>query len=87
MTFQSERSRPHAPQSSPVQVYTEWDPLEEVIVGIIDDIRIPDWDPNMNAVIPKHARDYFRTHAGQRFPESLVNKAKQEVNTDRKSVV
>lgn len=81
MTFQAEQPRPYAPQSSPVQVYTEWDPLEEVIVGVIDDIRIPDWDPNMNAVIPKPYRDYFRTNAGQRFPQSLVDKAREEVNT------
>ena len=79
--FQPEQPRQYTPSHSPVEVYTEWDPLEEVIVGIIDDIRIPDWDPNMHAVIPEESRDYFKRYAGQRFPDALVDSARQEMNT------
>ncbi|MGN6084149.1 amidinotransferase [Trinickia sp.] len=67
------------PSRSPVSVFTEWDPLEEVIVGIIDDIRVPDWDPNLNAVIPEKAASFFRA-LPDRFPSDLVALAKREVD-------
>lgn len=69
------------PQTSPVQVYTEWDPLEEVIVGVIDDIRVPEWDQSLAAVIPKKSQEFFISRSGGRFPEEQVRKAKAEVDT------
>jgi glycine amidinotransferase len=30
--------------SSPVLSYTEWDPLEEAIVGIVDGAMLPSWN-------------------------------------------
>lgn len=78
--FQKEEPRILAPQNSPVEVYTEWDPLEEVIVGVIDDIRVPEWDPGLDAVIPKKAKDFFKRNSGKRFPEELLSLAKKEVN-------
>jgi glycine amidinotransferase len=64
---------------SPVQVFTEWDPLEEVIVGIVDDIRVPEWDPGLHAVIPEHARSFFRRQH-HRFPDDVVRAARAEVD-------
>lgn len=64
----------------PVHVYTEWDPLEEIIVGIIDDIRVPEWDMALDAVIPKKSKEFFKTNSGKRFPVEQVEKARQEVN-------
>ncbi len=81
MQFQKEETSCFSTDESPVEVYTEWDPLEEVIVGIMDDIRVPDWDTGLKAIIPKETSGFFREYSGQRFPEELVVKARQEVNT------
>jgi glycine amidinotransferase len=63
-----------------VSVHTEWDPLEEVIVGVIDDIRVPEWDPGLRAVIPKKSHRFFQSNSGGRFPEELVSRARSEIN-------
>lgn len=63
-----------------VSVHTEWDSLEEVIVGVIDDFRIPSWDRNLAAVIPGKNRGYMIQNAGQRFPRSHVDEARREVD-------
>lgn len=80
MVLQKEESVPIAFQSSPVEVYTEWDPLEEVIVGIIDDMRIPEWDPGLDAVIPNKSKKFFKDNAGRRFPEELIALARTEID-------
>lgn len=66
-------------KNCPVNVYTEWDPLEEVIVGVVDDIRIPEWHSTLDAVIPDHSKDFFRKNQGGRFPNETITKAKEEV--------
>ena len=38
-------------ENSPVRSYTEWDPLEEVIVGIVDDASFPPWHPSLEPVL------------------------------------
>jgi glycine amidinotransferase len=65
---------------SPVSVYTEWDPLEEVIVGIIDDFRIPEWDTNLKAVIPQRTQQFFIDNSGKRFDKEHVTRARKEVD-------
>jgi glycine amidinotransferase len=67
-------------KESPVRVYTEWDPLEEVIVGVVDDIRVPEWDNGLDAVIPNKSKEFFKNNSGKRFPEELVQLARKEVN-------
>lgn len=69
-----------ATQQSPVSVYTEWDPLEEVIVGIIDDFRIPEWDTNLKAVIPQRTQQFFVDNSGKRFDQEHVARARKEVD-------
>lgn len=80
MVLQKEESVPIAFQSSPVEVYTEWDPFEEVIVGVIDDMRIPEWDPGLDAVIPNKSKKFFKDNAGRRFPEELIALARTEID-------
>lgn len=63
-----------------VSVYTEWDPLEEVIVGVIDNIRVPEWDPGLRAVVPERNHSFFQGNAGGSFPEELVERAQAEVD-------
>ena len=66
---------------SPVRVFTEWDPLEEVIVGTIDEnIRVPEWDPGLAAVTPQRTRDFFIKNQTRRFPRERLLAAKKEVD-------
>src|SRR5206468_3707444 len=76
-----ESSVAQSAMQSPVRVYTEWDPLEEVIVGIIDDVRVPEWDASLAAVIPARSRAFFQKNSGGRFPEEQVMAAKRELDT------
>ncbi|WP_225087634.1 amidinotransferase [Pectobacterium colocasium] len=80
MDFQKEEPWFSTQKTCPVEVYTEWDPLEEIIVGDIDDIRVPEWDPGLDAVIPKKSKSFFKNNAGGRFPKELITLAKKEVN-------
>ena len=59
--------------------YTEWDPLEEVIVGIIDNASFPPWHISLQPVLPPDQHDVFRRHSGQPFPAGPVEAARQEL--------
>lgn len=65
---------------SPVSTFTEWEPLEEVVVGIVDDIRMPDWDQSLDAVIPNRHKKYLQEIAGNRFDVKHVDRARKEVD-------
>jgi glycine amidinotransferase len=65
---------------SPVCSYTEWDPLEEVIVGIIDNARFPPWHLSLPPVLPAGQLDTFRCNAGQPFPAERVEAAGRELD-------
>ncbi|GAA2251017.1 amidinotransferase [Streptomyces amakusaensis] len=69
-----------APRSkSPVCSYTEWDPLEEVIVGIVDGASFPPWHPALPPVLPPDQHETFRRHAGSPFPPERVAAAQREL--------
>jgi len=59
MNFHKEESHFFTSKNSSVKVYTEWDLLEEVIVEMIDDIRIREWDSGLDAVIPKKSNKFL----------------------------
>lgn len=59
-----------------VNSHTEWDPLEEVIVGRVDDATIPEWHVSGKAVWPAKHWDMFKNQAGRSFPKELVQKGK-----------
>jgi len=66
---------------SPVESYTEWDQLEEVIVGAIDGAAVPDWnEPAVRATMPRRHAKFFQRNAGRPFPEEFVNLARQELD-------
>ncbi|MGW0094917.1 amidinotransferase [Streptomyces sp. NPDC003328] len=67
------------PQSSPVSSYTEWDPLEEVIVGIVDGATFPAWHMALPPVLPANQHKTFRSQAGQPFPADQVAAARTEL--------
>lgn len=57
-----------------VNSHTEWDPLEEVIVGRVDDATIPEWHVSGKAVWPAKYWDMYKDKAGQTFPKDLVQR-------------
>ncbi|MFI9719857.1 amidinotransferase [Streptomyces sp. NPDC052396] len=65
--------------ASPVSSYTEWDPLEEVIVGIVDGASFPGWHMALPPVLPAGMHETFRTRAGQPFPAEQVAAASAEL--------
>ncbi|MEU9504629.1 amidinotransferase [Streptomyces sp. NPDC048196] len=64
---------------SPVCSYTEWDPLEEVIVGIVDDASFPTWHMALPPVLPGDQHETFRRNAGKPFPPEQVAAARAEL--------
>jgi glycine amidinotransferase len=67
-------------QSGPVNSFTEWDPLEEVIVGIIDGAMFPTWHMSLPPVLPSGQHETFRKQSGRPFPPELVEAARKELD-------
>ncbi len=63
-----------------VNSYTEWDPLEEVIVGILDGMVVPQWHIAMYGPIPKQNHNFFKETGACLFPKELVEKGKEELD-------
>jgi glycine amidinotransferase len=68
------------PAPSPVWSCNEWDPLEEVVVGIVDNATVPELDAAVEAITPEHARWFFKEHGGKLFPQEMIQKAGQELD-------
>ena len=64
---------------SPVCSYNEWDPLEEVIVGIVDGASFPGWQPSLARSLPEGQVAAFRSRAGTSFPAERVAAAAAEL--------
>lgn len=60
----------------PVSAYNEWDPLEEVIVGIVDNAHFPPWDLVVGAPLSPAQRAVFQQRAGQPFPADEIAAAR-----------
>ena len=67
-------------RSCPVRSFTEWDRLEEVIVGVIDGAVYPTWQPSMQATMPEASWDRFRTCGGRPLPKAEVGAARRELD-------
>src|SRR5262245_13635738 len=63
-----------------VNSFNEWDPLEEVIVGIIDGAAVPAWHVTLQATMPVNQWDFYRTHGGKRFPQEQIDAAKKDLD-------
>ena len=59
--------------------YNEWDPLEEVIVGVIDGAAVPHWHVSLEATMPPDAWDFYRRNGGGAFPRDQVDAARDEL--------
>jgi glycine amidinotransferase len=63
----------------PVNTFTEWDPLVEVIVGCLDGAVFPTWQSSMSATIPSSAWGTFKKLGGSAFPAEHVRAAQAEL--------
>jgi glycine amidinotransferase len=75
---QSVSLRPWRP-AAVVNSYNEWDPLEEVIVGRVEDACIPEWHAILGATMPADQHHFFQRHGGHKFGEQLLYAAQQEL--------
>lgn len=65
--------------SGPVNSWNEWDPLEEVIVGVCDNAVVPPWHVTLAGTMPSEKHDFFREHGGTYFPEDVIAKANDDL--------
>jgi len=65
--------------ATPVSSYTEWDPLEEVIVGVVEGACFPPWHIALQPVLPRHQHETFRRRAGQQFAPELIATAHKDL--------
>lgn len=70
----SEASTSTSTGSCVVNSHTEWDPLEEVIVGRVEGATIPEWHVSGQAVWPAKHWDMYKSRSGQPFPRELAKR-------------
>jgi glycine amidinotransferase len=68
------------PGSAAVSCYTEWDPLEEVIVGRVDGAVVPEWHMSLAPTMPEQAHYFFKQHGGSPFSEDLIALANKDLD-------
>jgi glycine amidinotransferase len=71
---------PHITASTVVNSHTEWDPLEEVVVGRLAGGRFPNWQESMLPTLPESAVPVFRYEGGQPFPAEHLMRADEELD-------
>ncbi|MGH3941367.1 MAG: amidinotransferase [Pseudonocardiaceae bacterium] len=59
---------------------TEWDPLEEVVVGRLAGGVFPTWQPSMRAVLPEDSVRLFHERGGSPYPPEQVRAAERELD-------
>ncbi|KFA91731.1 amidinotransferase [Archangium violaceum] len=62
-----------------VNAFTEWDLLEEVIVGVVDNATFPEWHISLKATVPDNMWDLFQRNAGRPFPPERIAAAKKDL--------
>jgi glycine amidinotransferase len=68
------------PAACVVNSFTEWDPLEEVIVGRADYACVPEWHPVLAATTPRRHWEWFKANGGKPFPATLLAAAARELD-------
>jgi glycine amidinotransferase len=62
-----------------VNSYNEWDPLEEVVLGVVDGACVPGWDVALEATMPPEQRDFYLKFGGCPFPQEKIAAANQDL--------
>jgi glycine amidinotransferase len=68
------------PAACPVRSFNEWDPLEEVIVGRLEQATIPSAHVTVTFTIPRIAARFYRWVGGRKYPKLLVAPAQAELD-------
>ena len=50
-----------------VNSFNEWDPLEEVIVGVVDGATVPTWHVTLQATMPEDQQEFYLRNGGRPF--------------------
>lgn len=71
----------NATNIGPVSSYNEWDPLEEVIVGIVDEAMLPSWNLINRICFPPGVfeEDPLRRGGGEPYPARQIEAAREEL--------
>lgn len=64
----------------PVNSYTEWEPLEEVIVGRLHGGVFPTWQPSMRGTVPPEWWSLIKERGGTPFADEEVLAAERELD-------
>ena len=67
-------------ESLTINSHTEWDPLEEVVVGRLSGGVFPTWHKSMRATMPEHVWPIFQDRGGRPLPRELVEAAERELD-------
>jgi glycine amidinotransferase len=62
-----------------VNSFNEWDPLEEVIVGVVEGASVPPWHVTLKATMPAHQHEFYMKHGGKPFPQRHVEAARKDL--------
>lgn len=60
--------------------YNEWDPLEEVIVGVLDGAAVPEWHIALKATMPEDQWPLFQSRGGAPFDAELIARGNRELD-------
>lgn len=64
-----------------VNTHNEWDPLEEIIVGIVEGATVPPWETVTPAVVHhEHLLDFYRQNGGKPWPQDLLDAAQKDID-------
>jgi glycine amidinotransferase len=62
-----------------VNSFNEWDPLEEVIVGVVDGASVPAWHVSLRATMPTSQHEFYRKFGGRPFPKEQIKAANRDL--------
>src|SRR5687768_15126742 len=65
---------------SPVLSYTEWDPLEEVVVGSVDGAVVPPWGSTLRVTMSPRSWPFLREHGGRPFPREWIDAGRRDLD-------
>jgi glycine amidinotransferase len=71
----------HSAVTCPVNSHNEWDPLEEVIVGSLDDAMFPDWTTINEVTMPPGDWNFIEQRIGGKgipYPEAIGTAARKD---------
>lgn len=66
-------------KNSPVNSFNEWDPLEEVIVGIVDNAQLPPNHISIKPCLTSNENDPLNGKFSEPFPSNMVSEAKKNL--------